>query len=569
MPFAPRASRSSARRAPRRSSKARRTSPRRSWRGTASRRRQYRDVHRRRARRTPTSTRAARRSSSRPTASPPARAWSSRRRATEAHAAIDAMLVDNAMGDAGARVVIEDFLAGEEASFIVMVDGRHVLPLASSQDHKRLRDGDRGPEHRRHGRVLAGAGRHAGAARADHARGDRARPSSGMAADGIPYTGFLYAGVMIDAAGKPQRARIQLPPGRSGDAADHGAAQVRSRRSRRSTRSTARSTTSRRSGTGAPRSASCSRRPAIRTRRARATSIDGLDRVDDADASRTCTVFHAGTALARTTRRRQRRPRAVRDGARRLGAAGAARRVRRGRRASTSTACSTAPTSAIARSRARMTRRPASAPPMAPSRWTSPRVRALLRRPAGSASSRGSRRSTAATFRRDEWTRPEGGGGISRLIEDGRVLERGGVLFSHVTGDQPAAVGDARSGPSSPAARGRRWACRSCCIRAIPTRRRCISTCAISSRARPGADPLWWFGGGMDLTPYYGFAEDAVHFHRTCRDALAPFGDDVHAALQAVVRRLLLPEAPQRAARHRRHLLRRSRTTAASSAASR
>src|SRR5262249_53286444 len=63
----------------------------------------------------------------------------------QAHAAIDAMLVGNAMGAAGARVVIEDFLEGEEASFIVMVDGRHVLPLASSQDHKRLQDGDRGP----------------------------------------------------------------------------------------------------------------------------------------------------------------------------------------------------------------------------------------------------------------------------------------------------------------------------------------------------------------------------------------------------------------------------------------
>src|SRR4029079_15521926 len=61
----------------------------------------------------------------------------------EADAAVDAMLVDNAMGAAGARVVIEDFLEGEEASFIVMVDGRHVLPLASSQDHKRLQDGDR------------------------------------------------------------------------------------------------------------------------------------------------------------------------------------------------------------------------------------------------------------------------------------------------------------------------------------------------------------------------------------------------------------------------------------------
>ena len=121
----------------------------------------------------------------------------------EAHAAIDAMLVGNAMGAAGARVVIEDFLAGEEASFIVMVDGRHVLPLASSQDHKRLRDGDQGPN-------TGGMGAYSPApvvTPALHARIMREviLPAvNGMAADGIPYTGFLYAGVMIDAAGTPK-----------------------------------------------------------------------------------------------------------------------------------------------------------------------------------------------------------------------------------------------------------------------------------------------------------------------------------------------------------------------------
>ena len=121
----------------------------------------------------------------------------------EAHAAIDAMLVDNAMGDAGARVVIEDFLDGEEASFIVMVDGRHVLPLASSQDHKRLQDGDAGPN-------TGGMGAYSPApvvTPALHARIMREiiMPTvNGMAADGIPYTGFLYAGVMIDGAGQPK-----------------------------------------------------------------------------------------------------------------------------------------------------------------------------------------------------------------------------------------------------------------------------------------------------------------------------------------------------------------------------
>jgi len=121
----------------------------------------------------------------------------------EAHAAIDAMLVDNAMGDAGARVVIEEFLAGEEASFIVMADGTDVLPLASSQDHKRLQDGDTGPN-------TGGMGAYSPApvvTPALHARIMReiiVPAVNGMAADGIPYTGFLYAGVMIDAAGQPK-----------------------------------------------------------------------------------------------------------------------------------------------------------------------------------------------------------------------------------------------------------------------------------------------------------------------------------------------------------------------------
>jgi phosphoribosylamine--glycine ligase len=123
--------------------------------------------------------------------------------ADEAHAAIDRMLVANAMGAAGARVVIEDFLAGEEASFIVMVDGVHVLPLASSQDHKRLRDGDRGPN-------TGGMGAYSPAPVVTpgvHARIMREviTPAvQGMAADGVPYSGFLYAGVMLDAQGAPR-----------------------------------------------------------------------------------------------------------------------------------------------------------------------------------------------------------------------------------------------------------------------------------------------------------------------------------------------------------------------------
>ncbi|MFC0402748.1 phosphoribosylamine--glycine ligase [Paraburkholderia rhizosphaerae] len=121
----------------------------------------------------------------------------------EAHAAVDMMLSGNKLGDAGARVVIEEFLAGEEASFIVMVDGKHVLPLASSQDHKRLLDGDEGPN-------TGGMGAYSPAPIVTpqlHARVMREiiLPTvRGMEKEGIRFTGFLYAGLMIDAQGNPK-----------------------------------------------------------------------------------------------------------------------------------------------------------------------------------------------------------------------------------------------------------------------------------------------------------------------------------------------------------------------------
>jgi phosphoribosylamine--glycine ligase len=124
-----------------------------------------------------------------------------------AHAAIDAVLLTDSLGiahnEGGARVIVEDHLAGEEASFIVMADGRNVLPLASSQDHKRLHDDDQGPN-------TGGMGAYSPAPVVTptvHARIMREiiLPTvNGMAADGVPYTGFLYAGVMIDAAGMPR-----------------------------------------------------------------------------------------------------------------------------------------------------------------------------------------------------------------------------------------------------------------------------------------------------------------------------------------------------------------------------
>ncbi|HSO01958.1 MAG TPA: phosphoribosylamine--glycine ligase [Gaiellaceae bacterium] len=118
----------------------------------------------------------------------------------EALAAIDMMLLDNRLGTSGARVVVEDFLEGEEASFIVMSDGRNALALATSQDHKRLLDGDRGPN-------TGGMGAYSPAPVVTptlHAKVMREiiLPTiNGMATDGIPYTGFLYAGLMIGADG--------------------------------------------------------------------------------------------------------------------------------------------------------------------------------------------------------------------------------------------------------------------------------------------------------------------------------------------------------------------------------
>ncbi len=119
----------------------------------------------------------------------------------EAHTAVDMMLVDNRMGSAGARVVIEECLEGEEASFIILADGKHALALASSQDHKRLRDADQGPN-------TGGMGAYSPApviTPALHARVMREvidPAMAGMRADGLPYTGFLYAGLMIGKGGE-------------------------------------------------------------------------------------------------------------------------------------------------------------------------------------------------------------------------------------------------------------------------------------------------------------------------------------------------------------------------------
>jgi coproporphyrinogen III oxidase len=130
-------------------------------------------------------------------------------------------------------------------------------------------------------------------------------------------------------------------------------------------------------------------------------------------------------------------------------------------------------------------------------------------------------------FGRDSWERPEGGGGISRIIEDAQVFERGGVGFSHVMGKNlpPSAAAN------RPEIAGRNWQAMGVSLVLHP-RNPYVPMVHMNVRfftaTEEGKEPVWWFGGGMDLTPYYGFEEDVRHFHRACRDALAPFGADLH-----------------------------------------
>ena len=125
-------------------------------------------------------------------------------------------------------------------------------------------------------------------------------------------------------------------------------------------------------------------------------------------------------------------------------------------------------------------------------------------------------------FGRDAWQRAEGGGGISRVLEEGQVFERGGVNLSRVQGS--------RLPPSATAARpqlaGRAWEAMGVSLVLHPRNPYC-PTVHMNVRYFAAGD-TWWFGGGMDLTPYYGFEEDARHFHATCKRALDQFGPDYH-----------------------------------------
>jgi coproporphyrinogen III oxidase len=130
-------------------------------------------------------------------------------------------------------------------------------------------------------------------------------------------------------------------------------------------------------------------------------------------------------------------------------------------------------------------------------------------------------------FRRDEWQRPEGGGGISRLVEEGNLFERGGVNFSHVTGKQLPPSASAHR----PELAGRAWEAMGVSLVLHP-RNPYVPTTHMNVRmfvaTKEGEAPVFWFGGGMDMTPYYPFADDAQHFHRTCKAALDPFGADYY-----------------------------------------
>lgn len=132
-----------------------------------------------------------------------------------------------------------------------------------------------------------------------------------------------------------------------------------------------------------------------------------------------------------------------------------------------------------------------------------------------------------ASFTRESWDRPEGGGGVSRVLSEGQVIEKGGVNFSHVLGSSmPRSATQHR-----PELEGRSFRAMGVSL-VIHPRNPYVPTSHANVRMfvaeKPGEEPVWWMGGGFDLTPYYGFDEDVVHWHRTAHDACKPFGDDVY-----------------------------------------
>src|SRR5690606_9110826 len=139
-----------------------------------------------------------------------------------------------------------------------------------------------------------------------------------------------------------------------------------------------------------------------------------------------------------------------------------------------------------------------------------------------------------APFQSDSWSREEGGGGISRLLEGGALLERAGVLFSHVRGAQLPPSASAHR----PDLAGRAWEAMGVSMVLHP-RNPYVPTTHMNVRLfvarspQQDAEDVFWFGGGLDLTPYYPFAEDVRHFHQVCHDAVAPFGEDKYPRYKA------------------------------------
>jgi len=134
-------------------------------------------------------------------------------------------------------------------------------------------------------------------------------------------------------------------------------------------------------------------------------------------------------------------------------------------------------------------------------------------------------------FREDAWTRAEGGGGRTRILGDGAVFEKAGVAFSHVEG----AVLPQSASARRPDVAGKAWRAVGVSL-VIHPRNPFVPTSHANVRFfvadAEGPNPAWWFGGGWDLTPYYGFEEDAIHWHRTAHAAVAPFGDGIHARMK-------------------------------------
>ena len=156
-------------------------------------------------------------------------------------------------------------------------------------------------------------------------------------------------------------------------------------------------------------------------------------------------------------------------------------------------------------------------------------------------------------FVRDSWQRPEGGGGTTCIVEDGQVFERGGVNLSRVQGSNlPPSASAAR-----PQLAGRAFEAMGVSLVLHPRNPYC-PTVHLNVRFFTAGD-IWWFGGGMDLTPYYGFEEDARHFHAHVPEGAGALRRRLHPKFKRWCDEYFHLRAPQRAARHRRHLLRRSR----------